>query len=229
MLGPHAPRILVVEDDLRVVQSLIGGLRKAGFDTTVAMDGNAGVEHALGSDFDAIILDLMLPARDGFSVLEALRGRVSTPVIVLSARTELPARLQSFSGGAVDFVPKPFFMAELVARIRSRLALREEVPHRQRSFADVCVDLDAREVTRDGAAVELTAHEFNVLVFLTERPGRPVSRAQLADHALPEAGERSDRTVDSYISRIRKKLGKAAAKHIRTVWGIGYRFDETRP
>jgi len=229
MTDAPRPRILVVEDDLRVVQSLIGGLRRSGFDVTVAMDGEAGLRHALDAHFDAIILDLMLPERDGFSVLDALRGRRSTPIIVLSARTELPARLQSFAGGAVDFVPKPFFMAELVARIRSRLDLRDTAPHRERRFADVRVDLDAREVHRDGRLVVLTAHEFNVLAFLTERPGRPVTRVQLADHALPESGERNDRTVDSYISRIRKKLGSTAAKHIRTVWGIGYRFDEQRP
>ena len=221
-----APRILVVEDDLRVVQSLIGGLRKEGFDVTVAMDGEAGLRHALDASFDVIILDLMLPERDGFGVLDALKGRVSTPVIVLSARTELPSRLASFANGAVDFVPKPFFMAELVARIRSRLDLRATAPHRERRFADIRLDLDTREVFRDRRPVVLTAHEFNVLAYLTERPGRPVTRAQLADHALPEAGERSDRTVDSYISRIRKKLGPTAARHIRTVWGIGYRFDQ---
>ena len=133
------PRLLVVEDDLRVVRSLIQGLDRHGFDVSIAMDGEEGLARALAEPFELIVLDLMLPKRSGFEVLEALQGRISTPVIVLSARTELPARLRSFQDGAVDFVPKPFFMEELVARIRSRLAIVETAPHRELAFADVVV------------------------------------------------------------------------------------------
>lgn len=219
------PRLLVVEDDLRVVRSLIQGLDRHGFDVSIAMDGEEGLARALAEPFELIVLDLMLPKRSGFEVLEALQGRISTPVIVLSARTELPARLRSFQDGAVDFVPKPFFMEELVARIRSRLAIVETAPHRKLTFADVVVDLDSREVLCGDVPVDLTAHEFNVLVFLLQREGRAMSREQIAEHALPEAGERSERTVDSHLSRIRKKLGPKAGLHIKTVWGIGYRYS----
>jgi DNA-binding response OmpR family regulator len=218
------PRLLVVEDDLRVVRGLIQGLTQAGFDVSVAMDGQEGLNRALGEPFELIILDLMLPKRSGFEVLEAIHGRISTPVIVLSALTELPARLQSFEGGAVDFVPKPFFIEELVARIRSRLAIVETAPRRELNLLDLVVDLDGREVRRGSQSIELTAHEFNVLVFLMEREGRAMTREQIAEHALPEAGERSARTVDSHLSRIRKKLGEEAGAHIKTVWGIGYRY-----
>lgn len=217
------PQILIVEDDLRVVEGLVRGLRKAGFGTSLAMAGDEGMERILNEPFDLVLLDLMLPERDGFEILEAVRTRVSVPILVLSARTELPARLQSFAHGAVDFVPKPFFMEELVARIRARLALTATTPRREVALADVMLDLDARVAHRDGDDLGLTAHEFNVLAFLRERPGRALTRAQIGESALPEGGARSDRTIDSHVSRIRKKLGPTGAACIQSVWGIGYR------
>ncbi len=228
-MADHRPRLLVVEDDLSVVQGLVRGLHRAGFDVSVSMDGTEGVRRALDEPFDLVILDLMLPGQDGFQVLDGWRGRLSVPVIVLSARTELEARLRSFDLGAVDFVPKPFWMEELVARIRARLALDDETPRRVVSFAGVSVDLDGRRVSRGGEEVPLTAHEFNVLAWLVERPDRAVSRQQIAEHALPEEGDRQERTLDSHVSRIRKKLGPDAAACIQTVWGIGYRFSTGGP
>ncbi|MEM1022774.1 MAG: response regulator transcription factor [Myxococcota bacterium] len=220
------PRILVIEDDLNVVQGLVGGLRKAGFEPSLAMTGDEGLERILKGSFELVLLDLMLPKLSGFELLESVRTRVSVPVVVLSARTDLPARLQSFEGGAVDFVPKPFFMEELIARIRTRLALGTDMPRRELSLADLVLDLDDRAVRRCGALVDLTAYEFNVLAFLRERMGRAQSRTQIADGALSESGDCSDRTVDSHISRIRKKVGPLAAARIQTVWGIGYRCVE---
>ena len=217
--GPH---ILIVEDDLGVVQGLVRGLRDAGFRTSLAMNGEEGLRRILGESFDLVLLDLMLPERDGFGILEAVHARVSTPVVVLSASSNLPSRLRSFEHGAVDFVPKPFFMEELVARIRARLALTASVPSRELQLADVVLDLDARVALRDGAELGLTSHEFNILVYLRTRAGRALTRAQIAEHALPEGGERSDRTVDSHLSRIRKKLGPVAGMRLKTVWGIGY-------
>jgi two-component system OmpR family response regulator len=218
-----SPRILVVEDDLHAVQGLIAGLRRHGFDVSVSMDGDEAAHRAVHEPFDLVVLDLMLPGRSGYQVLEAMSGRVSTPVIVLSARTELAARLQSFSLGAVDYVAKPFFIEELVARIRARLALREARPHRVLSVGNVELDLDARRVTRDGQDLGLTAHEFNLLAWLAERPGRAISRQELAEHALGTEGV-TDRTVDSHLSRVRQKLGEEG-KWIGTVWGIGYRLE----
>lgn len=217
------PRILVVEDDLKIVQGLVSGLHREGFDITVAMDGDEGASLVLSGRFDAVVLDLMLPGRSGFEILEALSGRSSLPVLVLSARTELDARLRSFELGAVDYLPKPFFIEELVARLRSRLALREDGPRRILSIDTVQVDLDARVASRGGADLNLTAVEFNVLAWLVERPGRAVSRQQLADNTLPEDSNPSRRTVDSHVSRVRKKLG-AEGDRIETVWGIGYRY-----
>ncbi|MFT5684395.1 MAG: two-component system OmpR family response regulator [Myxococcota bacterium] len=218
------PHVLVVEDDLKIVQSLVGGLHRAGFQVTVAMAGNEAVQLILTGGFDVILLDLMLPERSGFEIMEAMSGRVSTPVIVLSARTELEARLHSFELGAVDYVPKPFWIEEIVMRIRSRLSIRKETPHRMLSVGGVVLDLDRRSAMRDGQDLGLTAHEFNMLSWIVERPDRAISRQQLADNALPEDGERSRRTIDSHMSRIRKKLGEDG-RLISTVWGIGYRYQ----
>jgi len=218
------PRILVVEDDLKVVEGLINGLRRAGFDITVAMDGDDAANQVVTGTFDLIVLDLMLPGRSGHDVLTAMSGRVSTPVVVISARTELEARLTSFDLGAVDFVPKPFWIEELVARIRSRLDVREASQHRTRRLGGLQLDLDARHVSRDGSDLGLTHHEFNILAWLVQRPNRPVSRRQLAENTLGEDGAQLERTVDSHVSRIRNKLGPDAV-HLRTVWGVGYAFD----
>lgn len=220
---PGKPRILVVEDDAQVIQGLISGLSRAQFDVSIAMDGEVGARRATTESFDAVILDLMLPGKTGFEVLEAMSGRVSTPVVVLSARTELESRVRSFQLGAVDFVPKPFWIEELVLRLKTRLAIRDQAPTRQLRMGGLVLDLDQRLVLRGGEDIGLTTHELNLLIWLVEREGRAISRRQLAEHTLPEERDATDRTVDSHVSRIRKKLGPEGAL-IATVWGIGYRY-----
>lgn len=224
-----APAVLVVEDDPAIAAGIVRGLKGAGFDVELAHDGRRGAELALARPFDLVVLDLMLPELGGFEVLELWRGRLSTPVIVLSARTELDARLQAFAGGAVDYLPKPFWIEELLARVRARLRLPDAAaPTRTFAWDDALLDLDARTVTLAGEPLGLTAHEFNVLLYLVERPARAITRRQLAEAALPAGGDRSERTVDSHVARIRRKLGPAGAR-IATVWGIGYRFDAPEP
>lgn len=217
------PRILVVEDDLNVVQGLLGGLRREGFDVDVSMDGAEACVRAADPSYELVVLDLMLPGASGFEVLKAMSGRVRTPVVVLSAHTELDARLRSFELGAVDYVAKPFFIEELVARIRVRLAMESERPRRRVDVGGCVMDLDARVVARDGRDLGFTAIEFNVLAWLVEHATDAVRRRQLAHHALGlEAA--SDRTVDSHVSRVRRKLGEDGAL-VKTVWGIGYRYE----
>ena len=220
----NALTVLLVEDDLRIRAEIAAGLETAGYRVELCDNGRAGIERILGHDYAVVVLDLMLPARDGYDVLEAVAGRSSTPIIVLTARTDIDARVRSFELGAVDYLAKPFFMRELLARVEARLG-RRLAPARRIAWADVVLDLDARRVTRAGERVPLTAHEFNVLAWLIERPGRALSRGYIADNALPEHGERNDRTVDTHMSRIRAKLGPRAAASLATVWGIGYRFD----
>ncbi len=217
-------RILVVEDDPGIGPRLVAGLIQHGYDAVLAADGPTGRALALEDRFDLVVLDLMLPGEDGFALLEAWRGRTSVPVVVLTARTGLDDRLRSFDLGAVDYLPKPFFLEELLVRIRTRLGRRPAPERRSVPLGTCLVDLDARAVTRDGADLGLTAHEFNVLAALVEAPGRAFTRAQLAERALPHGGERLDRTVDTHVSRVRRKLG-ADADALKTVFGVGYRLD----
>lgn len=217
-------QILVIEDDRAIASNIVRGLKNAGFAVELASNGQRGVELALSRPFDLIILDLMLPEVDGFEALELWRGKLAIPIIALTALTELDARLKVFSGGAVDYVSKPFWIDELVARVRARLRLPQVRLQRRFAWDDVVVDLDARTVSVRGAPIAMTGAELSILAFLVERPGRAVSRGQLAEAALPSEGDRFDRTIDSHVTRIRRKLGPGAAR-IATVWGIGYRFD----
>lgn len=221
----NAFTILLIEDDPPIAAGIVRGLKAVGFGVELAHDGRRGAELALARPFDLIILDLMLPELGGFEVLELWRSRLSTPVIVLTACTDLDVRLRAFGGGAVDYLAKPFWIEELVARVRARLRVCELGPTRTIAWDDAVLDLDARTVTVSGAPLSLTAHELNILAYLIERRGRTLSRRQLAEAALPAGGDRSERTVDSHIARIRRKLGGAAAARIVTAWGVGYRFD----
>jgi DNA-binding response OmpR family regulator len=215
--------LLVIEDDSGVAARLVKGLRKEGFEVELATDGARGLELARTPRFDLVVLDLLLPELNGFELLRRLGDRGHTPVIVLSARDELEDRLRTFDLGAVDFVAKPFWLEELVVRIRTRLRLDEERPRETVRWADVEVDLDARRVLRDGAPVALTRAELDVLASLARRRGRAVARHHLASLALDD--DVDPRTIDSHVARIRRKLGADAAAAIATVWGVGYRFE----
>ena len=165
----------------------------------------------------------MLPKCTGFEVLETIE--TVHPYYCFISIGDLPARLKSFEYGAIDFVAKPFFIEELIVRIRTRLKLRAAETRRVILLADTVIDLDARIVLRNNIDLGLTSYEFNVLTFLCQRPGRAQTRSQIAQCALSEDGDCFDRTVDSHISRIRKKLGPNAGGLIKTIWGIGYRCD----
>jgi len=222
---PEASKVLVVEDDAGVAGGIVRGLRGAGFEVELATDGVEGTRKALERRFDAIVLDLMLPGQNGLAVLEQLKGRESVPILVLTARSELPDRLACFALGAADFIAKPFWIEELVVRLRARLKITPETKKRVVNWADATLDLDRRSVTVAGGDAGLTRHEFDILAHLAERVGRAISREQLAEHALSPFEQRDARTIDSHIARIRKKLGPLASAHLTTVWGIGYRFE----
>lgn len=218
------PRILVVEDDASLAAGLVRGLGAAGFQTELCTRGDLATEALERFQPALVVLDLMLPGASGHELLQAWASRHRVPVIVLTAKVDLDDRLRSFELGAVDFLPKPFWIKELLARIRARLRLDDPAPTRRVAWADVEVDLDHGEVERLGKPLDLTAHERNVLLYLAGRPDRPLSRSQIASATLSADGAVSDRTVDSHVARLRKKLGPDAGKAIETVWGIGYRF-----
>jgi DNA-binding response OmpR family regulator len=218
-------RLLVIEDDAGVAGGMVRGLRAAGFEVELSTNGVDGAKKALEGGYAAIVLDLMLPEQSGITVLEQLQGRSGAPVLVLTAKSDLADRLTCFGLGAADFITKPFFMEELVARLRARLRLQTEGPKRVVRWANVEMDLDSRLALLDGNDAGLTRNEFDVLAHLVERQSRAISRAQLAEHALSPFDQRDSRTVDSHIARIRKKLGTEGGGSIVTVWGIGYRFE----
>jgi DNA-binding response OmpR family regulator len=220
----EAVRVLVVEDDASTAAGIVRGLRAAGMAVDLSSTGSDGARRILADRYDIVVLDLMLPEQTGFDVLERVRHRAPLPVIVLTARTDLPDRLRAFELGAADFMAKPFWIEELVVRIRSRLRLADERPKRVVRWEAVALDLDARTATVEGRSAALTPTEFAVLAFLVERRGRAVSRSVLAEQALASLEEPDARTVDSHVARLRKKLG-AGASAIATVWGIGYRFE----
>ena len=217
-------RILVVEDDSTLAASMVQGLKAEPFEVELCVRGDIAYDKALSWDPDLIILDLMLPGNSGHELLQKWKDRIKVPTIVLTARTELQDRLKSFELGAVDFLPKPFWMEELVARIRTHLRIKEESPKNQIKWADVVLDLDNRQLRRKDKDQKLTGHEFNILAYLAERPNRALSREQIARFALVLHEGVGGRTVDSHMTRMRKKIGKEASKSIETVWGIGYRF-----
>jgi two-component system, OmpR family, response regulator len=219
-------RILLVEDDARISARLVPALQDADIEVELLVDGAPVVDRILNDSFDAVLLDLNLPHQNGFEILAAVQHRSSTPVLVLTARTDLETRLKAFELGAVDYIPKPCYADELVMRLKARTIRPIESDERKTTWADVEYLHDRLEVQRDRVSLGLTPHEATLLGYLVERVGRPFTRRQLIEAALPWETEAGDRAVDSHIARIRKKLGPLAGKHLKTVHRVGYRFDK---
>jgi DNA-binding response OmpR family regulator len=218
-----ADRILLIEDDHELSKQILATLRAAGFEPKWWPSGNhlAPGERATLS---LIILDLMLPGTYGLDILKELRASgAEVPVLVLSARNETADKVRALKLGADDYMTKPFWPEELVARVRARLRR----PSMQRGDAlalgKLHVDLASRTVEVDGQAIELTRVEFKLLTALARRPGVALTRAWLAEHVLDPDREGSERTLDVHVSRLRKKLGGDIK--LETVWGIGYRLE----
>lgn len=204
-------------------------LRRAGFLVEHVADGDAARDLDL-SGFDLAILDLMLPGTYGLDVLKRWRSREdgeAIPVVLLTARDHMADKVRGLSLGADDYVTKPFYPEELVARIHARLRrTKASAVSELLRVGPIELDRGAREVRVGGAALELTPVEYAILVHLAERVGRAVTRADLAQAVLDREDEAEGRALDVHVSRIRKKLGAHDA-HLATVWGIGYRLDPT--
>lgn len=221
---PSETPILVVEDDPRLGAEIRDTLQAEGFAVTWLQDGDKAL-HADPDAYRLIVLDLMLPGTHGFDVLKRYRESSDVPVIILTARTDTHDKVRGFKLGGDDYLTKPFWPEELVARVMARLRRPTIEKDADRSIGPLRIDFDAREVTADGTAVELTRVEFDILAALARRPGTAVSRRQLVERCLDEEREGNERTLDVHVSRIRKKLGAAGAV-VQTVWGIGYKLAE---
>lgn len=215
--------MLLIEDDEPLARQVVGHLRGIGLETEWLADGDDAMEHDFRG-FALVVLDLMLPGAHGLDVLKRLRERTDTPVLVLSALKTLPDKVRALGLGADDYMTKPFWPEELVARVNARLRRPDLRRGGVLRFASVVLDIDARRVEDDGRAVDLTRAEFDLLAALARRPGTAVSRRWLLENVLDPDREATERVLDNHVSRIRRKLG-AAGSRIATVWGVGYRLD----
>jgi two-component system copper resistance phosphate regulon response regulator CusR len=221
-------KILVVEDEPKAAAYLRQGLTEAGFVVDVAADGEQGLAAARREDYTLVICDVMLPRRDGFSLVAELRraGRV-TPVLFVTARDEVDARVRGLDLGGDDYLVKPFAFAELLARVR---ALIRRTPARAPDVyrvADLVCDPRARRVERGGRRIDLTPKEFALLQFLIERAGEVVSRAVLADRVWDMNFESDTNVIDVHIRRLRAKIDANTARPlIHTVRGVGYVLED---
>lgn len=226
------PRILLVEDEAAVVFIVSDLLESAGYTVESAGDGNRGLQLALDKPFDLLILDVMLPGMSGFEVCHAVRERgFDGAVLMLTARGEVSDRVQGLRGGADDYLVKPFDSDELLARVASLLRrVRKErlTPVNQFEFGHVRVDFDRAEVRRDGAAVELSAKEMDLLRYLVNCRGQTLTRENILQHVWRGQAFITPRTVDVHIAWLRQKVEDKpnAPRYILTVRGEGYRFDK---
>jgi DNA-binding response OmpR family regulator len=223
-------RILVIEDEPKVARALRTGLERAGYQVVPAATGEEGFFLATSQTFDLVLLDLMLPGRDGLQILETLRGHgLKTPVLVLTARDAVEDRVQGLDRGADDYLVKPFAFPELLARIRARLRGGRPEETLRLGLADLDMDLMTRRVSRGGRGLELTVREFELLEYLLRHHGQVVSREMLARDVWkePERATPLDNVIDVNIARLRKKVDHGfPVKLIHTVRGMGFAVRE---
>jgi two-component system copper resistance phosphate regulon response regulator CusR len=219
-------KVLVVEDEPKVAGALKEGLESEGYDVTLAHTGEEGFFHVSTHAFDLIILDIMLPGRDGIEVLRALRQQgLKLPVLLLTAKDAVEDRVLGLDAGADDYLVKPFAFAELSARIRALLRRNKVDSENAIKVGDLEIDLVRRSVTRDCRRVELTAREFELLEYLVQNRGRVVTREMLARDVWKETARATplDNVIDVHIARLRKKIDDPSdQKLLHTVRGVGF-------
>lgn len=223
-------RILLLEDQARLLASTKKGLEEMGFAVDAVEDGDAALELATSTPYDALVLDIMVPGRDGLSILRVLRGkRNAVPVILLTARSALPEKLEGLNLGADDYLTKPFYVEELAARLRTIVRRKGgEADHLLR-VGDLVMDLVQRKVTRGGEEITLSVREFELLEFLMRAPGRVFSRVQIYEHVWGYGMDLESNLVEVYVQRLRAKIDKdREPKLLRTVRGAGYALGESR-
>jgi two-component system response regulator CpxR len=221
-------RVLVIDDDAELCKLVTSFLTREGFEIVWAASANAGAARALSEDFALIMLDVMMPDADGFDVLRRIRQQSRTPVLMLTARGDTGDRIRGLEMGADDYLPKPFDPAELAARLRA--ILRRSSPQRAPSAAmrvgDVEIDGGSRTVRRSGVAIDLTTVEFDLLATLLSSAGKTVSREDLVRQVLGREFSPFDRSIDTHVCNLRRKLGPSedGGERIKGVRGAGYLY-----
>ena len=227
-------KVLIVEDDGNIAELLHLYLEKEGFETQVAPDGGKGVELFRSFRPDLVLLDIMLPVMDGWSVLKKIRETDKTPVIMLTAKGELNDKVQGLEGGADDYIVKPFEMKEVLARIHAVLRRfggdENGSGEKKLTFDKLVINLDSYELLVDGKRVDTPPKELELLYHLAASPNRVFTRNQLLDEVWGFDYFGDSRTVDVHIKRLREKLeGVSDQWNLKTVWGVGYKFEVNTP
>ena len=224
-----ARKVLIVEDDNNIAELLHLYLEKEGFETQVAPDGGKGVELYRSFHPELVLLDIMLPVLDGWSVLKKIRETDKTPVILLTAKGETNDKVQGLEGGADDYIVKPFEMKEVLARIHAvlrRYGAENGESEKKLSFDKLVINLDSYELVVDGRRIDTPPKELELLYHLAASPNRVFTRNQLLDEVWGFDYFGDSRTVDVHIKRLREKLeGVSDQWSLKTVWGVGYKFE----
>ena len=220
-------RILVVEDEPVAAAVLAKGLREHAYAVDVAADGRAALEQVVASDYDLLILDVLMPGIDGLELCGRLRaGGVTAPILMLTARGEPDQRVEGLDAGADDYVSKPYHFPELLARIRALLRRGPAVAPSVLEVDDLRIDTRARRVERDGTAVQVTTKEYALLEYLARRRGDVVGRADIAEHVWDDSYDPLSNLIEVYIQRLRRKIDDGrAVRLIHTRRGAGYTLD----
>lgn len=216
-------RLLVIEDEARLLRNLAKALREEGYAVDTAADGEEGLYKAQTNDYDAIVLDVMLPKLDGWQVLERLRKTRKTPVLFLTARDTTADRVRGLDGGGDDYLVKPFDLSELFARLRSLIRRTAAQPSPILAFGKTAIDTRARTVAVEGQLIPLTAKEYMILEYLAQHRGKVVTRTELYEHVFDERADTKSNLLDVHVYNIRKKLGWAL---IATRRGHGYCIEK---
>jgi DNA-binding response OmpR family regulator len=219
--------VLLVEDDVRISRVVQRALSEVGHDVDVAHDGAEGLARAEDTPYDLLVLDVMLPERDGFSIARELRRqRQRTPILMLTARDAVADRVRGLDAGADDYLPKPFALEEFLARVRA-LGRRAHDATDKLTVGDLTLDPDRHEVFRGDKSIELTAKEFDLLAYLMRNTGRVLSKPQITEHVWGYDSEATSNVVEIYIHYLRDKIDRGFSRPlIRTIRGVGYTIKE---
>lgn len=219
-------RVLVIEDEPGIAQFIRQGLNEAGYAVDVASDGQAGLDYALATEYDVIVLDIMLPQMDGLQVLRQMRSRIKTPVLLLTARDTVEDRVKGLDAGADDYLFKPFAFPELLARLRALLRRPPLQLDTILQVADLEMDVANREVRRAGKSIELSPREFSLLEYLMRHPRQVLTRSQITERIWNFDFYGDSNVVDVYIGYLRRKIDNGFDRPLlHTVRGVGYRLS----
>lgn len=222
-------KILLIDNDQELTKMLSNHLAHDGYETMIAEDGELGLKLALNHSLDAIILEVLLPKKNGFSLVQTLRAHKSTPILFLTAQDSEIDKLMGIEFGGDDYLIKPCCPHELLARLRSLVRRGQNLPKtpRQMAFENIHIDCNKHQVTLNSQLLELTNTEFKILEILSQSPGQAFSKEELTEYALNRKFTAFDRSIDVHISNLRQKLGKNTSNEswIKTVRGFGYSFN----